>query len=414
MKSKEDLIFKLGEIAADLSAITALDDLKKTVEKIVNSIVDVQYWGMYFYDESSNSFKMLSAKGFTLEELREAERTAIDRHPGWVFKSQKKLYIKDTLTDKSGKSTDSKRNFEVRSRLWLPILCNGKSIGAFGFASIYPNYFNEEHISTLSFVCHLSGVVYHNIELLELKKEQTLELIKANKNLIEINDSLDSFAYKITHDLRSPATNVKGLINVFNFILKDAENNEFNDILNKLDLSVDILLEKLDAFVELLKLESINQNKKEKFNLAPIMTDIISQLSSDIENSGGRIEFSQENFNFHIYSIKEYIKSIFFNLVQNAIKYKSDNRKLVIKLKTKLHNDHIEINISDNGEGINEKYYASLFTMFSRFSRNTKVSGSGIGLYIVKKQIDKLKGKISIESKVDVGTNFSILLPIIE
>jgi len=249
MKTKEDLVIKLGEIATDLSSITDLTALEKTIAKTVDSIVDVEYWGLYFHDRSSGELKMLSAKGFSKKEIKEAERTAKERHPGWVYSTKEMLYIKDTLVDKSGNSIDSKRDFKVRSRLWLPVVSYDEAVGAFGFASIYPNHFNKEHISTLSFVCNLAGVVYNNLHLLQLKKEQNLELIKANENLIEVNDSLDSFAYKITHDLRSPATNIKGLVNVLNHLLQDEGDSEIHKIQAKLDDSVDILLEKLEGFV---------------------------------------------------------------------------------------------------------------------------------------------------------------------
>ncbi len=411
MKSKEDLIIKLGEIAADLSSIRDLKALEKTVAKTVNSIVDVKYWGMYFYDESTNNFYMLSAKGFSIEERDEAEKTAIDRHPGWVFESKKMLYIKDTLTDNSGNSLDSKRGFEVRSRLWLPIISNDKALGAFGFASIYPKYFNKEHISTLSFVCNLAGVVYNNIKLIESKKEQTIELIKANKNLLEINDSLDSFAYKITHDLRSPATNVKGLINVLNHKLKEIESDVYKEEIKLLDISIDILLEKLESFVELLKLESSNKQMEEECNLSDIILGTINNFTQELNSTGGIIEIDIPNSSYKLTTIKEYLKSIFFNLIQNAIKYKSTERKLIINVKLEKLKNHFKITISDNGEGIDNQYFNKLFTMFTRFSRNSTVGGSGIGLYIVKKQIDTIKGEITIKSKVGKGTTFSIILP---
>jgi len=410
MNNKEDLVKKLGEIAADLSSISDLQALDKTVTKIVDSIVEVEYWGLYFNDKKSDKFVMLSSKGFSVKEIAEAEKTAKERHPGWVFCTKQMLYIKDTAINKSGNSIDSKRDFKVRSRLWLPVVSNDEAIGAFGFASIYPNHFNQEHISTLSFVCNLAGVVYNNLQLLESKKEQNLALTKANKNLVEINNSLDSFAYRITHDLRSPATNVKGLITVLNYLLAEKQTAEVSDVQLKLAKSIDILLEKLEGFVELLKLESLNENRLEECNLKEVVSDTINQLTKDLNSAGGTIKIDYSKFNYQLLTIKEYITSIFFNIIQNSIKYKSKDRKLVITVKSKKLENYIEIAISDNGEGIEKQYFDKVFTMFTRFSRKSTVGGSGIGLYIVKKQIDKIKGQIALKSTKGVGTEFTILL----
>jgi signal transduction histidine kinase len=411
MKTKENLVEKLGEIAADLSSIRDMEALDKTLTKIVDSIVDVECWGLYFNDKVSDKFIMVSCKGFTLEERNEAERTAKNRHPGWVFSSKEMLYIKDTFSDNTGNSKDSKRNFIVRSRLWLPVVSYGEALGAFGFASGYPNYFNEEHISTLSFVCNLAGVVYNNLELLESKKKQNIKLLKANRNLMKINNSLDSFAYRITHDLRSPATNLKGLINVLNFLLKDNQDDEINGVKKKLGQSADILLEKLEGFVDLLKLESLNENKTERINLKEVLFNTISQLELELKVSGGKINVNYLDFDKEVSSIKEYLNSIFFNLIQNAIKYRSTNRELIIDITMEELEEYSQICICDNGEGIEKQYFDKLFTMFTRFSSQNTVDGTGIGLYIVKKQLEKINGKIKVESKQGEKTKFSILLP---
>ncbi|PCI95968.1 MAG: hypothetical protein COB15_11545 [Flavobacteriales bacterium] len=411
MSSKTLLVKKLGEIAADLASIRDLSGLERTITKTVDSIVKVEYSGLYFFDFKIKKFKMMCAKGFSDDEKIEAERTAMDRHPGWVFNTKKMLYIKDTLKDKSGNSNDSKRCFVVRSRLWLPVISYDEAVGAFGFASVLPNNFNEEHITTLSFVCNLAGVVYNNLQLQETRIKQTNDLIKANQNLIEINESLDTFAYKITHDLRSPATNVKGLVHILKHLIDKDSNSKINEVYTKLEKSIEILLEKLEGFVELLKLESSNENKIESCNLKQILLTITNHLDEELVTAKGLISINYKDFDIELMGIKEYLHSIFFNLIQNAIKYKSNDRKLVIDISLTQISDNVEIIIKDNGEGINMNYQDQLFTMFTRFSRNSQVGGSGVGLYIVKKQIEKSKGEISLEAELGKGSKFKIVLP---
>lgn len=160
----------------------------------------------------------------------------------------------------------------------------------------------------------------------------------------------------------------------------------------------------------MLKLESLNENRLEECNLKEVVSDTINQLTKDLNSAGGTIKIDYSKFNYQLLTIKEYITSIFFNIIQNSIKYKSKDRKLVITVKSKKLENYIEIAISDNGEGIEKQYFDKVFTMFTRFSRKSTVGGSGIGLYIVKKQIDKIKGQIALKSTKGVGTEFTILL----
>jgi PAS domain S-box-containing protein len=176
-----ELVSKLGIIASTLSSITDLQTLSDSIGVVVDTIVNVRYNGLYLIDLESGKLKMLLAKGFTKEEQQKAEDTAMDRHPGRIYKTQEVLLIHDTEKDGIGKSKDSKRSFRVRSRVWLPILNHGISVGSFGMASIHPNQFSEEHVAILSFVCDMTGVVYNNILLKDAKKKKEKHLRKKNE-----------------------------------------------------------------------------------------------------------------------------------------------------------------------------------------------------------------------------------------
>lgn len=184
-----DLVNKLGVIASTLSSINDLETLSNSVHQIVDTIVHVEYTGLYFYDTTKQALRLVHAKGFTAEESKRAESTAMSRHPGWVFKHREVLLISDTEKDKKGQSKDSKRSFKVRSRVWLPILKIDQAIGAFGLASIHPNQFSEEHIALLSFICDLSGVVYNNIKLKEAQITNTKKLKKSEQEFIKLFES---------------------------------------------------------------------------------------------------------------------------------------------------------------------------------------------------------------------------------
>jgi signal transduction histidine kinase len=118
-----------------------------------------------------------------------------------------------------------------------------------------------------------------------------------------------------------------------------------------------------------------------------------------------------ENFE-EVKSIKyprSYLESIMLNLITNAIKYKSSKRSPVIHVNTKRVGDFVKLTVSDNGIGIDlDKHGAQLFQLFKRF--NHKVEGRGLGLNIVKSQVESLGGKIEVESIPKQGTKFNVYL----
>jgi signal transduction histidine kinase len=114
-----------------------------------------------------------------------------------------------------------------------------------------------------------------------------------------------------------------------------------------------------------------------------------------------------------IISTKAYINSILYNLISNAIQYRSPNRKPMIKVTTRNHSDRVRIEVSDNGLGMDlTRFGKDMFKLYKRF--HTHIQGKGLGLYLVKQQVEKLNGDIKVESIPDQGTTFKISFPVKE
>jgi signal transduction histidine kinase len=366
--------------------------------------VDVEYWGLYFYDKSLDKFSMYGAKGFTEKEREEAERTAKHRHPGWVFRNKKMLHIKDTKLDKTGISIDSERDFIVRSRLWLPVMIHGEAIGAFGFASIYPDKFNKEHISTLLFVCNLAGVIFNNIRLLEFEKQQHYKLEQANKYLIRKNEILDNFVYRVSHDLKSPVTSILGMVKLIRLVQK-GEEKEVANCLNHIENLSNKFLRTVGDLFELTKIE--NEFSEEKTESVELHNSVETALADVLDSTKFKKPAMVLDFNGapNIQGSNAEMLSLFKNLISNSLKYGSQDRADEIAISSYLKDDMIHIDYSDNGIGIDlDKHGAAIFLMFKRF--HDHVEGTGLGLYIVKRIVTNGGGAIRVESEVNVGTTF--------
>lgn len=233
-------------------------------------------------------------------------------------------------------------------------------------------------------------------------EERTQELSNANVELIQYNNQLEQFAFVVAHNLRAPIARITGL---FSLIDLDDLTNKDNLILLQSVLKcardLDTIISDLNSILE------IKKNIKDAFETVDLQRSIekiCSVLEDQIQMHEAEIivDFQQVS---HLNTVKVYLESIFYNLISNAIKYKAENRNPVIHIKSWQDKDGVCLSFSDNGLGIDlEKYGHKLFNLYKRF--HDHVAGKGMGLYLVKTQIEAMQGKIEVKSKLDEGTTF--------
>lgn len=229
----------------------------------------------------------------------------------------------------------------------------------------------------------------------------------ALNELGERNFELDQLVYKISHDLRSPLSTILGLVS----IIKPETNREKSlEYVNYIENRV----LKLDGFVKsMLNYAKANRTQMQVEVIS--FEDLIDNCLSDLEylenfhkmKTTVQIDGSKDDF----MSDALRLRIIFSNIISNAYKYqnqKSDEQNFLnINIKITLKKAHIEF--IDNGIGIHEDYQQRIFEMF--FRATDRSEGSGLGMYIVKQTVDKLKGNIHVKSKVGKGTSFFVEIP---
>lgn len=246
--------------------------------------------------------------------------------------------------------------------------------------------------------------IYNRIMIRRLKS--SYEKIEAqNAELKVTNNELDTFVYSISHDLRAPITSIKGLIHII-----DAENDAptikeyvrlINDVIIKQD---NFILEILDIFRS-----KRLQLKYRNFSLGKLINDIVENNRFSPLAQG--IAITKDYKLDDVYTDELRLKMILNNLVSNAKKY-SDERKPAksIFIRTFIAGGHYIIQIEDNGIGIEPQYLAKIYDLFFVTSNDNK--GSGLGLYILKQNVEILKGTVNVISELNHGTTFTIKLPI--
>jgi len=245
-----------------------------------------------------------------------------------------------------------------------------------------------------------------NNELESRVKERTKELMRSNDELKRINTDLDNFIYIASHDLKSPIDNIEGFIHLLKDSLAGKTTEEEEEFLDRMTTSVNRFRK---TIIELRRITSVQRHLEdnvEDTNLDTVLEDIKTEIYYLIENTGATI-----NTSFQVpvvkYGIKN-IKSILYNLITNAIKFRSPERNPVIKISTRETKEGVLLIVEDNGLGLTPEEKNKLFIMFKRL--HDHVEGTGVGLYIVKRIVESTGGKIEVESEKGKSTTFKVLL----
>nr|WP_315145637.1 PAS domain-containing protein [uncultured Flavobacterium sp.] len=235
-------------------------------------------------------------------------------------------------------------------------------------------------------------------------KKQEVEKEQLIKELTQNNKDLQQFSYITSHNLRAPLSNLTGLLNLIDDIPID--NPELKEIIDGFNKSTHLLNETINDLVKVIIIKDNPSIEKESLLLKDIFEDVFSQLDFLIGLHKPIILFNFDDVSF-LNTNKSYIESILLNLLTNSIKYKSDKRKLKININAHQLGDSVILIFKDNGIGIDlERNKDKVFGLYQRF--HDYPDSKGLGLYLVKSQVETMGGTISIESKVDVGTTFSL------
>lgn len=247
-------------------------------------------------------------------------------------------------------------------------------------------------------------VAYSNRGVRQLRQAKR-DLEQTNKDLNTTNQELDNFIYAASHDLKSPINNLEGLIS----LVKYKENDQdLRTIFEKMEYSISTLKKTIAGLTEVMKMDKNPLDDIQKNNVNVILEEFVEANQHLIQDSRTVITTSIEVETITFSAIG--LASIVHNLISNAIKYASPERDCFISIKTYRKQKAIVLEIQDNGLGIDlNRNKHKLFRLFSRFHNH--VEGSGLGLYIIKKIVDKHNGTIDVESTPGQGTTFFVTLP---
>lgn len=301
---------------------------------------------------------------------------------------------------------------KIRSVASVPIVINDKAVGAVTKYYIKPHEFSDEEISFMKTTANIITSTIERNQLLEIAKKSERELAQANEVLKHVNQELDSFVYISSHDLREPLRTIESFVGIVQDQLQEKLSKEQDDYFQRIVKSTKRMRRLIEDLTVLSRASRDSKGKEnEKVNLNELFQEVHFELTAFLEKKNARV-LPLDKFPL-VKGSKEKILSVFKNLITNGIKFnKSKNPEIKISLAEDLNfdTDKVCICVEDNGIGISKDYHEKIFGLFQRLHVQEEYEGTGAGLAIVKKILEKYNCDIWIDSTEGKGSKFYLTL----
>ncbi|WP_295667916.1 PAS domain-containing sensor histidine kinase [uncultured Mucilaginibacter sp.] len=244
------------------------------------------------------------------------------------------------------------------------------------------------------------GFILANKDITETKTA-ALERERITADLIQHIKDLEQFTYIISHNLRAPVANIIGLSEML--MEEDLNQAEKQEVVERISLSIKNMDTVIQDLNQILQARELTNEKKEKIYFMDLVTAIKTSINNTVV--GKKVQFNCQFDVDSIFSIRSYLYSILYNLSSNSIKYCKPGIAPVITIESHQLKNKVELRFKDNGKGIDLLKNASdLFGLYKRFDTTTE--GKGMGLFMVKTQVEAIGGTIKVKSKLGEGTEF--------
>lgn len=404
-----DAIFEVqNEFIADKPAQEVFDDMLSILLRVTGS--EYGFIGQILNDGEQDYLK---AHAITNISWNDATRKFYEENAptGLEFKNLNTLFGR-VITDKKPLISNNPYTDERRGGLpeghpymgsfcGMPFFHEGKMLGMTGIAN-RPGGYTEQIVEELQPLLNACGnlIVGYGIVAQRNKTQSILE--ETIDRLTRQNARLSEFTYMVSHDVRKHIANMQMLSDVISTGSREEQDNA-SPMLWK---SIDQLAGTINFIAEIVDIEALGVKQTHEIELCDFVSAIVETFRISAADMTFKVDIPVD---LVIRTERGYLNSIVENLVSNAISYRSPENPC-LHIKGDQVDDWVELTFQDNGKGIDlGKHGSSLFKMFATFHGNK--DAKGLGLFMVKKLVDSLKGQITVHSELNAGTTFNIRLP---
>ncbi len=410
----------LGDISHVIASSLELDDVCRGLFSILSAQMKVTHAIMVLTKDRA----LITLKRYgSAEEKAYYQKDLLYLLEKTVHQGREKVAVFEELAEGKEKETMRANNITIV----IPLKVKHEIVGAIFLGDkASGDIYSSEDINILKIIAPEMAVGVKNalaydeikrfnVTLREEVRHATAKLKKANERLKELDELKDEFVSLASHELRTPMTAIKSYIWMAMSQLPKSANPQIHKYLDISYQSAERLIGLVNEMLTVSRIErgSIELNMA-RTNIKDLMTQVYDELKIRADEQKIAFTINSEISNLFITADKDKLREVFINIIGNALKFTPEEGKITISLKKE--DGHVSIAVTDTGPGIAKENLDKLFQKFSKidysYSKKQNIHGTGLGLYISKQIISLHHGDINVESQIDVGTSFIVVLPI--
>ncbi len=296
------------------------------------------------------------------------------------------------------------QQFTVKANVVVPILLKNQLWGLLiAHQCAHPRHWTSWETELLKQLADQIGIALAQAKLLEKETRQREELSRSN-------EELQQFAFIASHDLQEPLRKIQAFSSRLKVNFSSALTPQGHDYLQRMENATRRMQVLIDDLLILSRVTTRGQAFVQ-VNLSQVTQEVLSDLEVLIQQSGGYLEVGELPT---LYADSVQMRQLLQNLISNALKFHRQEQSPLVKIYSQIptsSNDQCQIFVEDNGIGFDEKYLDRIFNVFQRLHGRSEYEGTGIGLAICRKIVERHQGSITAESKPGKGARFIVTLP---
>lgn len=383
-------------------------DLNHLLQRLTNEVINIfkVNCALVCLREPNGSFRIRAVSGMTLPAYRRADIEGQGR-TSWILENRKPLVIPDMRQqDPSLPKGTGLDKMGFRSYLGVPIMLKEEGIGTLVVLNKPVRDFTDRDIFFLQQLAAEAAVAIHHAMLFD-------ELKRLNQDLEKATQHKSQFLARLAHELKTPLNVIIGILDVMNLGATGPLSEKQKSALNKIQDQSRALLKMVNDVLYLSRIEAGTIPLEVSTFLMDRLVESLRILTEDLQRKNGlKVVWEIEPGLPPLTTDAAKLEAILQNLIVNAFKYTSEG-EVRIGIKNRSESKSVELVVEDTGKGISPEDLPKIFERFHQVYSTAASQGVGLGLTIVKKYLELIKGNIHVQSELGKGSTFTITLPYI-
>ncbi len=419
--SREVTALKRAERRTELLAKTAARLLRsKTPQQVVESLcrevmefLDCDVFFNFLVDAAGGFLRLNACAGIPAETARQIQVLQYGVAVcGCAARDACRIIAEDVL-HKPDPRTELIKSFGIQAYACHPLIIEDRVLGTLSFGTRNRTRFNDEELSLMKAVADLVAIAMerqrNQAELQTINAQLEQRVAERTRSLEEATEQLNAFCHSVAHDLRAPLRTqlcfTRLLIDDYGSKLDHTGRDYARRVIQSAERQSNIIQDLL-AHLSLSRAEL----PLEKVELRPAIEQARADLALDMQQNEAELDVRQVGA-AGVTANRSSLHLVLTNLLSNAFKFVPAEVQPKVCLRTETRNGAVRLWVEDNGIGIEPEHLGKLFGLFQRLNRGEKYPGTGMGLANVKKAVERMGGRVGVESTVGQGSRFWFELP---